>query len=383
MSAPRVLVVLDTVSTWSRGVLRGFAKVAHEQGWALLHYHPDADLEWLARAWPVDAAVLGPSTAARFPRQSKRCVTVAVNTDESTRGMASVCPDEERIADLALEHFLSRGFRNLATFRFDESPFAVRREQRFRRGAEGTGLRLGAGWWADGAEPPRTQEDPAAIAAWLRNLAKPCGVFAICDSWARVVARYARESGSRIPEDIALVGVDDDAMECEIVSPPLSSVALPWRTMGASAGELVRQGLRGKPIDGKLVRIAPLEVVTRRSSDTLAVEDPLVLRAITWIFEHAERRVTVPMIARAAGTTRQRLERHFRRALGRSIMQEARRAHVELARRLLATTDLPLLEVARKSGFTNAALLSVAFRREVGVPPGVYRRRTAGRASDD
>jgi LacI family transcriptional regulator len=89
------------------------------------------------------------------------------------------------------------------------------------------------------------------------------------------------------------------------------------------------------------------------------------------------------MIARAAGTTRQRLERHFRRALGRSIMQEARRAHVELARRLLATTDLPLLEVARKSGFTNAALLSVAFRREVGVPPGVYRRRTAGRASDD
>jgi LacI family transcriptional regulator len=383
MPSPRVLVVLDTLMTWSRGVLRGFARVAHERGWSLLHYHPDADLEWLARAWPVDAAVLGPATAARFVRPAKHCVTVAVNTDMSASGIASVSPDEERIADLALEHFLARGFRNLAAFRFDESPFAVRREERFRRGAERAGLRLAPGWWKDGADPPRSQEDPTAIVGWLRTLPKPCGVFALCDSWARVVARYARESGSRIPEDLALVGVDDDAMECEIMAPPLSSVAVPWRTLGASAAELVNQGLRGRAIDGKLVRVAPLEVVRRRSSDTFAVSDPLVLRAISWIHEHAERRITVPMIARATGATRQRLERHFRRALGRSIMQEARRAHVELAQRLLGTSDLALDDIARRSGFTNAALLSVAFRREVGVPPGVYRRRAGGRANDD
>jgi len=119
-------------------------------------------------------------------------------------------------------------------------------------------------------------------------------------------------------------------------------------------------------------------IVVRRSSDTFAIEDPLVAAAVAWIHGHVEQRLTVPTIATALHATRQRLERGFRRHLGRTVLDEIRSARVGVARRLLWNTNLPLIDVARRSGFTNAALLNVAFHREVGMPPGAYRRRLRG-----
>jgi len=384
MAAPRVLVVLDTSGAWSRGILLGFAGVAHEQGWTLVHYHPNADLRWLLAHWRPDAIVCDPWFAVSWPAPLRERVSVLVNGDGSAEGLASVCLHETRIADLALGHLLSRGFRNLSVFRFSDARFAVLRDKHFSEGAVRAGARLQPGWWQDGASPPRRQEQPAALAAWLIGLPRPCGIFTCCDAWARVVSRYARAAELRVPEDLALVGVDNDLVECQLISPPLSSVAVPWRSMGESAARLVALGLSGSSIMGKRVFIEPVDVVIRRSSATFAIQDELVARAVAWIHAHADRRLTVPSVAKAAGAPRQRLERHFRSALGRTVLEEIRGAHVEIARRLLLTTDWSLPEVAKRSGFTNAALLSVSFRREVGTPPGTYRRSARGLlASDD
>jgi LacI family transcriptional regulator len=371
---PRVLINVGTSAAWSRGILRGFSRVAHEQGWSVLHYPPDVDLKWAMSQWPLSAAVLGPCMPQQYPAPTQDCVLVSVNADRTSEGVASVCLDEARIAQLALSHLLGRGFRNVTTFRFGGAPFGVLREQRFAEAAGLAGVRYEAGWWAPDATPPRTSEHPPALKHWLTHLPKPCGVFACTDSWARVVSRNARAANLRVPEDVALIGVDNDAVECEIMAPPLSSVAIPWRSVGEAAAQLVVAGLRGREIGGKRVLISPVDVVTRRSTDTFAIADPLVAKAVAWIHEHAHKRLTVPMVVKAAGVTRQRLERHFRRALGRTVMHEMRRARIEIARLLLLATDLTLLEVAKRSGFTNASLLSVAFSREVGVPPSVYRR---------
>ena len=118
----------------------------------------------------------------------------------------------------------------------------------------------------------------------------------------------------------------------------------------------------------------------------LAIDDPLVAQAVSWIRANAERRLTVPMVARAVGGGRQRLERRFRRALDRTIQAEIRRAHVEVAKHFLAATRIGMAEIARKSGFSSASLLSVAFQRELGMPPGTYRRRAQkppGSSDDD
>jgi LacI family transcriptional regulator len=181
--------------------------------------------------------------------------------------------------------------------------------------------------------------------------------------------------GIRVPEELALVGVDNDSVECELISPPLSSVAVPWRSLGEGAAELVRRSLAGRSIARQRVLIPPLDVVTRRSSDLLAVSDPTVRAAVTFIRANAAHRVTVPVVAKAVRSTRRRLERGFRACLGRTVMHEVRQAHVEAAKRLLATTTQTLPAIAAQSGFTTAALMSEAFRRETGLTPGEYRRR--------
>jgi LacI family transcriptional regulator len=375
-TAPRVLLVLDSSAAWSRGILRGFSRVAHEQGWEILHFQPSANLEWLTTELPPRAAVIGPTFSGPWPAKLRDRVTVAINADRCTEGIASVLVNETRVAELAVSHLLSRGFRNLTSFRF--APWGALREQNFRQIAARLGAHLEPAWWSDAADPQRAEEDPVAIMAWLSRLRKPCGIFALCDAQARIVARYAHAAKLRIPEDVALVGVDNDVFECELTAPPLSSVAVPWRSAGEQAAQLVQLGLRGASIASQRVLVEPSDVVMRRSSDTWAIEDSLVSAAVAWIHRHSERRLTVPMIARAINVSRQRLERHFRRHLGRTVAEEIRRGRVEVARSLLSTTELRLSEIAERSGFTTAGLLCVTFRRELGVSPGAYRRRARG-----
>lgn len=380
---PRVLVVLDTAAAWSRGILKGFFKVAHEQGWTVLHYHPGTDPEWLVRELAPTVAVVGPTRSRQLPEALRSLILVSVNADRSADGVSSVSVDEARVAELALQHFVSRGLKDVTTFRFDDSPFAVARDRGFIRVCETAGIRITPGWWRDDATPPRSVEDPPAIEAWLRGLPRPCGVFTCCDAWGRVVARYARSAQLRVPEDLALLGVDNDTMECELIAPPLSSVAVPWRRIGEEAALLVRAALAGQVIVGRSVAIDPVDVVARRSSDAFAIDDALVRQAVDWIQYHADRRVTVSMVAEAVQATRQRLERRFRAHLGRTVMQEVRRTHVEAAKQLLATSRMTLPDVASRSGFTTAALLNEAFRRETGLTPGEYRRRVRGMALDN
>ena len=375
MSAPRVLVVLGTEAAWSRGILRGFMEAAHERDWTLLHYHPSMNLNWLADEWTPAAAVIGPELGPLAIARLASAALVSVTVDRSADGIASVCLDEESIAALALEHLLGTGLRDVTTFRFDESPFAVARERAFVAQARAAGAAVAAGWGSEDYAPSERHERPAAMVAWLRALPKPCGVFTCTDGWGRTVARYAREAGLSVPEDLALVGCDNDVLECELISPPLSSVMIPWREVGRNAATLVRLALANQPIAKRRVVVSPIAVTARRSSDVLAVDDPVVASAVTWIRAHADRRLTVTMVARAVGGGRQRLERRFRRALDRTIQEEIRRAHVEAAKRWLETTRAGMAEVAKRSGFTTAALLNVAFRREFGMPPGAYRRR--------
>jgi LacI family transcriptional regulator len=123
------------------------------------------------------------------------------------------------------------------------------------------------------------------------------------------------------------------------------------------------------------VLVRPTHVAERRSSDVLSVDEPLVASAVAWIHQHSDQQIFVDDVVKAVKTYRQRLERRFRAALGRSVMEEVRRARVERAKRLLVMTDLSLPDVASRSGFTSASLLSVAFRRETSSTPGAFRRR--------
>jgi LacI family transcriptional regulator len=348
---------------------------AREHDWTLVHFHPLSDLARFCASPKPDAVVFGHELGAETIAAFAPAPLVSVMVDRSPARIASVCPDEEAVGALALEHLRAKGLRRVTTFRYDESAFAVARESAFVEQARSAGVQILTGWGDETYTQPERTEDAKAMMNWLRALPKPCGVFTCTDGWGRTVARYAREARLRIPEDLALVGADNDTLECELISPPLSSVMIPWQELGRSAATLVRLALSKQPIAGRRVAVSPIAVAARRSSEVFAVEDSLVAEAIGWIRERADQRLTVTMVARAVGGGRQRLERRFRSALGRTVQEEIRRTHVEAARRHLEQTQASLAEVAKRSGFTNAALLNVAFRREVGMAPGAYRRR--------
>lgn len=386
MDAPRVLVALDTGAAWSRGILRGFMAAAHERGWTLLHYHPSSDLSWLMQEWTPAAALIGPELSPKSVAQLAPASLVSVTVDRSAEKIASVCLEEEAIAALAADHLIATGLRQVSTFSFGGVAFAIARERAFVTRARAAGARVAIGWGSAEAAPHQQGENPAAIVAWLKALPKPCGLFTCTDGWGRTVSRCARVAGLRVPEDLALVGADNDVLECELMAPPLSSVMIPWGEVGFAAAKLIQAALSGQSIEHVRLVISPIGVAGRRSSEVLSIDDPMVAKAVQWIHSHADRRLTVPMVARAVGAGRQRVERRFRRVLDRTVQQEIRRAHVEAAKRLLATTQYRLPEIAKRSGFTNAALLSVSFQREIGVSPGAYRRRlrrARESASDD
>jgi LacI family transcriptional regulator len=372
--APRVLVLLNTFSPWSRGVLRGFAAVAQELGWTLLHHHPPSNLDWLRKEWSPAAAVIGPEFPPEAIPDLAPASVVSVEVDYSARRIASVCIDQEAIAGLALDHLLATGLRHLSTFRLADWPFAITRERAFVERARDRRVKVILGWKNDDDRSAPRDEDVAAMLAWLRELPKPCGIFACTDGWGRTLARYARVAGLRVPEDIALVGVDNDVLESALIAPALSSVMIPWYEIGGEAAKLLQLALTGRAIENERLVVPPIAVIARRSSDMLAIDDTLVANAVRWIRAHANERMTVPMVVRAVGGGRQRLERRFRRVLDRTVQEEIRRARVDVAKRLLQTMQDGLPEIAKLSGFTNPALMSAAFQRELGMPPGAYRR---------
>jgi DNA-binding LacI/PurR family transcriptional regulator len=171
------MVVLDTEAAWSRGILRGFMASAHERGWTLLHYNSSVDLRFVTKELVPQAAVVGPALDAAAFRQLAPAALVSVTVDRTAQGIGSVCLDEAAIADLAYQHLHATGLRNVTTFRYDESPFAIARERAFVEAANAGGTSVALGWGSGDVPPAARHENPAAMVSWLRALPKPCGVF--------------------------------------------------------------------------------------------------------------------------------------------------------------------------------------------------------------
>lgn len=300
---------------------------------------------------------------------------VAADMDMTHEGVPSVMVDNVAVGRIAAEHLIGKGFRSLAIFAERGSTWSADRVSGFQVAARAAGLHCYE--WVRANDDPRlfvpNWANPEDMTAWLRSLPKPTGLFAACDAWARGVADCARGIGLRIPEDLAIVGVDNDEYICETAVPPLSSVGLPMRRLGTEVAIAIDRMLRKLPLAQRKIMLDPTGVVARRSTDMLAVDDPDVAAALVTIRRHSDRPLTVKQILKEVPTYQHRLERGFRRCLGRTMLEEIRRVHVERAKHLLATTELPMTEIAYRSGFPDSTKLAHAFKRETGVSPRRYR----------
>jgi LacI family transcriptional regulator len=212
-----------------------------------------------------------------------------------------------------------------------------------------------------------------SIRSWLQKLPKPAGIFACYDACAQQLLEICRYYGILVPEDVAVVGVDDDELLCELSSPPLSSVILNSRRTGYVAASLLHQMMNGIPVDRRKYAIASLGVRKRVSTDILAVEDALVAQAIAFIRDNSQHNLTVDDVVHSVPLSRRALETRFKNAVNRTPHQEITRVRANAIRELLYVSDMTLSELAEILSFEHPEYLSVFFKKETGMTPKQYR----------
>ncbi len=211
------------------------------------------------------------------------------------------------------------------------------------------------------------------LSGWIDQLPKPVGLMACNDVRGRHVLEACRKLELRVPEDVAVVGVDNDELMCELAVPPLSSVAQDAEQIGYEAARLLSKLFSRRRRRSTHIVVPPQCVVTRRTTDLVAIEDDIVANAVQFIRERATERIGVPDVVRHVGVSRSTLENRFRERLSRTVHGEILRERIERAQRMLATSDLPLHTIAEHAGFSSVHYMSAVFRREFDQTPGNMR----------
>ncbi len=376
----RIGLVFSYSLSYCRAILRGVKRYAQAKpNWIFAPIEPDAHgLRLLNSLQP--AGIIAHLYTSRLAQTLGRLRAPLVN-------VCGVLPelriprvglDDIAIGRTAAKHLLDRGLRHFAFVGHLNHGYSIRRQAGFEDGIRRAGFSFTSYHESSAKFVPRGQlwsMDPRLL-KWLASLPRPTGILACNDLWGAQISEACRQAQLAVPDQLAIVGVDNDDLLCELARPSLSSVAVPAETVGYRASELLDRLMAGGKPPRQPILMPPGAVETRCSSDILSVSDPEVADAIRFIRQRAHESLHTRDVLEVVPVSRRSLERRFRKALGRGIGEEIRRSHIEKARSLLAGTDLPMSEVARLSGFGESKHLSVAFMHEAGMPPTSYRRQT-------
>jgi LacI family transcriptional regulator len=385
MPRRKIAVLVESSRGYGRGLLHGVATYVHEHGsWTIYNHERrlyDAAPEWLAR-WRGDGIIARIATP-RFARQIARLrvPTVDLLGLHHIKNVSVIITDHRAVARLAADHLLDRGLVHFAFCGFRGIHFSERRAEYFVEYLTQHGHCVSV--YADPAAAQRgdaatieveSLPSVARMAAWLKSLPKPVGLMAATDDRAHHVLNVCGEYGIAVPDEVAIIGVDNDEMLCDLCVPRLSSVALNPLKVGYQAAALLGRMMRGTPPPKHTTLIPPLGVVTRQSTDVLAISDPDLLAAVRYIRENACNGIAVDDVVRQVGLSRSTLKRRFAAILRRSPKDEIDRVRIDRVMQLLSTTELSLAKIADLAGFRHVESLCKLFRRKTGTTPGRYRK---------
>lgn len=332
--------------------------------------------------WECDGVIarVGSAEMVRELRALRIPVVNVSGIDLPGADFPRVISDLRASANLAAKHFLERGFRHFAYFSLLGLGYVATHQQAFAEAAV-----AGGGDFASFATKPVTGAEPdwnldlAKLGEWLCNLPKPVAVLTWNPSSAREVIYAAQLANVLVPEEVAVLSGSDDSLLCELLPVPVSGILVAGEQIGHQAARLLDRLMGGKRPPARPEFIAPTGIVTRQSTDTLAIRNPALVKALSLIRRNPAQPMHVDDVARHAGVSRRVLERQFIETLGRAPAAELRRVRLERAKALLAETDLPIPDVAEAAGFGSPEYLAYALRAECGQTPLKYRRKIRSR----
>jgi LacI family transcriptional regulator len=379
-----VALLIETSNAYARGLLSGIMSyVRQHKPWSI--YLPelgrgDTPPQWLAR-WKGDGIIARIETAeiARAVART-RLPVVDVSAARHIKTIPWVETDDQAIAQVACDHLLGRGFRTLAYCGDPRFNWSQWRAEHFARFAAKAGVHLvvhASGLPHDRPAPLGVEH--RHLVAFVRQLPKPVGVFACYDFKAQQLLDACREIGVAVPEEVAVLGVDNDPLLCSLTTPPLSSVIPNTLRAGYEAAALLERMMSGDRVAPAAHLIPPIGVETRQSTDVLAIADRDIAGAVRFIREHACDGATIADLLRAVPLSRRVLESRYKKATGRTPHEDLVRFRIDRVKQLLAETDHPLERIATLAGFDHPEYMSVAFKRESGQTPGQFRTQAKGR----
>jgi LacI family transcriptional regulator len=376
-----VLLFVETSREFGRGLLHGIARYARLHGpWRVHRWTGALDSslpEW--KSLKIDGAIVRDVKAVGGLAHAGVPIIYAQHSKESYAPFPAIITESESIGCMAAEHFLDRGFQNFAWCGFDDFVWSRKRaehlQQRLRR----------AGFDVDLYErPPERRRrglrnEQNLIAEWLLALPKPVAVMCCNDDRALQVIEACKQINCAVPDHVAILGVDNDVLVCDLADPPISSIALNTEGAGYEAARLLDRLMSGGEMAGQILPVHPTHIVTRMSTDILAVADANVTAALRFIRRSANRPLQVDNVVEATNVSRRVLEKRFKAVLRRSVHQEIRRVRVHNIIQLLVGTDMSIADIARHGGFDGVAHIARYFREETGVSLREYRKRHAPR----
>jgi len=376
-----VAVLLDLSRPYDRQIVRGIARyVRLHDPWLVYVEENPADKIPSFAEWRGDGMIVDTDdrqTAKAIPQFKGAVVGIGSLAPDVLKRLriATVSADNRMIAEWAADHLLKRGHKRFAycgmRTRGLDRWSDIRRDAFARRvAARGHPCEVFTG---RGYAPRHWTLMQSELIRWLGRLPKPVGVMACNDLQGRRLLEACRELELRVPEDVAVVGVDNDELMCELSVPPLSSIAPGAQQIGYQAAMLLDALFQRRRRTKHLV-VPPAYLVPRQSTDLIAIDDPLVSKAIRFIRDRAAQRIGVPDVVRHLDVSRSTIETRFKRHLQRTVHDEIQRVRLEIARRLLTTSNEPLHVVAERAGYRTVQYMSVVFRRELGYTPGYFRR---------
>ena len=381
---PRVVLLIETSRAYGRGLLCGIGKYSRLHGpWVFyrepqFYFKRSGSREMMLsnlKKWNANGVI------ARVPdiEKTKEIVSlglptvVSVHFNDIVPNLPNIVTDDKKIGQMVAEHLLERGFKNFAFYGGEETFFCRGRRESFCKAISQAGffVQIYRGSKKGGE---KVENELSALAKWLDGLPKPIGVMACTDDDSQRIAEECKMAGIHVPEEVAVIGVDNDTLVCALSDPLLSSVALNTERAGYEAAELLDKMMKGEKSAVKTIIVHPLHIVTRQSSDILAIEDKEVAEAVRFIREHSRQPIQVSDVVEDVPLSRRVLEQRFRRVLGRSILDEIKRVRIEQIRRLLVETNMSVSDIAATLGYSSVDHIARYFREEMKMSPLMYRK---------
>ena len=377
----KVLLLLETSREYGRGLLRGILRYSALHGpWQFEWQEPFyLESSRSARRTDTDLTMDVGGIIMREQRDNEPYLKLGVPVifasylNDSIPGTSSIMTGDPAISRCAAEHFFERGLRQFAYLGFDTMYWSERRKKSFRHTVEAKGYPC----YVFSQSRKRSQQirdrEQVEVADWIQSLPKPIGLLACNDDRARQAIDACRLVGAHIPDDVSIVGVDNDEFVCKSTFPPLSSVSLNLEAAGYQAAELLDRNMSGRETKPRTIFVKATHVALRQSSEILSIPDPVVLEAVRYIQDNSRRPLQVEDVLAHVAVSRRSLYEKFIRVLGCSVHTYIKKVRIEEIEKLLLETDWTIECIARTLGFSSADHIAAYFRSKTGLNPHKYR----------